>query len=146
MKKQKKSFCLSALFLGVFLAAPLQGEPWKRWCKFTFDKTYQGVRVGTVRVYRRHHQGKWDFAVGISGVSLTPRQCEPGEKLMGFVGVRVKSSKGGYLDSGELPIPESSGTLWKTFSSVLLKDCAGGAHLEAEWICSEIRPNQDESQ
>ena len=112
---------------------------WKGVCQFTFDKTYQGVHVGKVRLYKKPAGGaEWAFAIGITEVSLSGVECPKGSQLESYVGVNIKSGTGGYLDSGDLRVEPDKPKLWKLFSGVFLNDCVGGARIWTSWFCRPL--------
>lgn len=122
-----------ALFL-VFSAWSAQA--WEPVCQFTFNKSYDGVQVGRVTVHKEWKApGRWRFAVGINGLKVA-RLCPEGTKPKGYVGVRVESSQGGFLDTGDFvvegPNPE---TVWRVFDPVYLADCREGAVVTSRWAC-----------
>ncbi len=113
---------------------------WERVCTFTFDKKYDGVHVGKVKVYRDREQTGWSYAVGLSDVSVAGHVCAKNERLTAYVGAKVKSSSGGYLDTGDLKVRGTKRqTYWKIFDNVLLKNCRDGARIWSSWTCEAVK-------
>lgn len=130
-----KTLIISAILLSV----PAFG--WEKVCTFTFDKVYDGVRVSKVKVYReKDGAGAYTYAVGLTGVKVTGHKCKDDERLTGYVSAKVKSSTGGYLDTGDLKARGNKAeTYWKIFEEALLRDCLNGARIWASWACEKAK-------
>ncbi len=122
------------------LCAALPAYGWQKVCTFTFDKKYDGVRIGKVNVFRQKETNSWSYAVGLSGVTVTAHDCAKDERLTAYVGAKVKSSSGGYLDTGDLKVRgKKRETYWKFFDEAHLKDCLEGARIWTSWICEKAK-------
>jgi hypothetical protein len=129
---------MKTLAIALFVAA-LPAFGWEKVCTFTFDKKYDGVRLGKVKVYRERDRGAWSYAVGLSSVKVSGHSCNEDERLTAYVGAKVKSSTGGFLDTGDLKVRgKKAETYWKIFDSVYLKDCKSGAKVWTSWACEKV--------
>ncbi len=130
---------MKKLAIVVFVAA-LPAFGWQKVCTFTFDKNYDGVGIGKVQVYRKQQSERWNYAVGLSGVSVAGHKCAKDERLTAYVGAKVRSSSSGYLDTGDLKARGTKRqTYWKFFDDVNLRNCKDGARLWTSWICEKTK-------
>lgn len=124
----------------VLIFATLPAFAWEKVCTFTFDKKYDGVHIGKVKVYREKEDGVSSYAVGLSEVLVGGHECKKDERLTAYVGARVKSSSGGFLETGDLKVRgKKSDTYWKIFDGVRLKDCGQGAKVWSSWVCEKVK-------
>jgi hypothetical protein len=130
---------MKLLVIFLFVAA-LPAFGWEKVCTFTFDKKYDGVRIGMVKVYREKDGAVTSYAVGLSGVVVSGHTCKKDERLTGYVGATVKSSTGGFLETGDLKVRGTKAeTYWKIFDGVRLKDCRQGAKVWSSWACEKTK-------
>jgi hypothetical protein len=124
----------------ILIVAALPAFGWERVCTFTFDKKYDGVHIGKVKVYRDRVAGSWSYAVGISGVSVSGHRCRNDQRLTAYVGARVSSSSAGFLETGDLKVRgKKRQTYWKIFDDARLKDCSEGARIWSSWVCERVK-------